>query len=114
MQYVEDHRRHAGIAEAFDWFAGFRIERKNERACGGIHNSVVDDDTAVPKNIAFAAATAEFAADIVFPKQMAVGGIGCVDAAARVGHVHNPVDNNGRRLITHAIDNPMLEKPRGL
>ena len=42
---------------------------------------------------------------------MAVGRVHRVHAAARVGHVHRPVDDDRRRLVADAVDDAVLEEP---
>ena len=66
------------------------------------------------EDVPLAPAPAEQLGHVVEPQQMAVGRVDRVHAAARVGDVHDAVDDDRRGLVADAVDDPVLkEPPRG-
>ena len=110
-EHVEDDAGLPVLAEALDGLAGLGVEREHERAGGAVDDPVGVGDAAVAEDVALAAAAAEQLRHVVDPQQVPVGGVDRVDAAPRVGDVHDAVDDDRGRLVADAVDDPVLEEP---
>ena len=111
LQHVEDDVRLAVGAEGRDRLAGFRVEREQERSSRRVDHAVGIDRPALAEDVAFARAAADLLGHVERPQQMAVDRVDGVDAAARIGDVCRAVDDDRRRLIADAVDDPVLEQP---
>src|SRR5262249_9599872 len=110
-QNVEDDGSLAVAAERLDRFASLRVEGEEKRPAGRVHDAVAIDDPAIAEDVPFARTTTKFAGDVIRPQQVPVSRIQRVHAAARIGDVHRPVYDDGRRLVADAVDDAVLKQP---
>jgi hypothetical protein len=110
-EHVHDDARLAVLAKGLNGFAALRVKREEERAAGRVDDAVGVDDAAIAEDVALPSSSADQIGDVVGPQQMSVRRIERVHAAARIGHIHRPVDDDRSRLVADAVDHAMLKEP---